>query len=86
MLLDGKVALVTGASRGIRRAVAIELAKEGAKIAINYAGNIAAAEGVKNIITDMGGQAILVQADVDDEQAANEMVEKVVAEFGQLIF
>lgn len=84
MLLDGKVALVTGASRGIGRAVAIELAKEGAKIAINYAGNIAAAEEVKNIITDMGGQAILVQADVSDEQAATEMVEKVVAEFGQV--
>ena len=78
MLLDGKVALVTGASRGIGRAVAIELAKEGATVAINYAGNVAAAEEVKNIITD------IVQADVSDEQAASEMVEKVIAEFGQI--
>lgn len=72
MLLDGKVALVTGASRGIGRAVAIELAKEGATVAINYAGNVAAAEEVKNIITDMGGKAMIVQADVSDEQAASE--------------
>lgn len=72
MLLDGKVALVTGASRGIGRAVAIELAKEGATVAINYAGNVVAAEEVKNIITDMGGKAMIVQADVSDEQAASE--------------
>ena len=71
MLLDGKVALVTGASRGIGRAVAIELAKEGATVAINYAGNVVAAEEVKNIITDMGGKAMIVQADVSDEQAAS---------------
>ena len=72
------------ASRGIGRAVAIELAKEGATVAINYAGNVAAAEEVKNIITDMGGKAMIVQADVSDEQAASEMVEKVIAEFGQI--
>ena len=61
MQLEGKVALVTGASRGIGRAVAIRLAKSGAKIAVNYAGNQAAAEEVKQIIEQNGGEAILVQ-------------------------
>ncbi len=82
MLLDGKVALVTGASRGIGRAVAIELAKEGAAIAINYAGNIKAAEEVKEIIENDGGKAIIVQADISDEEATAAMVEKVIAELG----
>lgn len=82
MLLDGKIALVTGGSRGIGRAIAIELAKEGASVAINYAGNVKAAEEVKAIIEEAGGKAIILQADVSNEQAAAEMVEKVIAEFG----
>ncbi len=84
MLLDGKIALVTGASRGIGRAIAIELAKEGASVAINYAGNVKAAEEVKSIIEESGGKAMLIQADVGDEKAAFEMVEKVIAQFGGL--
>ena len=60
MLLDGKVALVTGASRGIGRAIAIRLASEGAKVAINFAGNQKAAEEVKGEIEKNGGEAILV--------------------------
>ena len=84
MLLDGKIALVTGGSRGIGRAIAIELAKEGASVAINYAGNVKAAEEVKSIIESMGGKAIIIQADVSDEKAAGEMVEKVVAEFDKI--
>ena len=82
MLLDGKIALVTGASRGIGRAIAIELAKEGATVAINYAGNKTAAEEVKNIITEMGGKAMIIQADVSDENSAINMVEEVIKEFG----
>ncbi|HIX83303.1 MAG TPA: 3-oxoacyl-[acyl-carrier-protein] reductase [Candidatus Megamonas gallistercoris] len=82
MLLDGKIALVTGGSRGIGRAVAIELAKEGATVAINYAGNKAAAEEVQSIITEMGGKAMIIQADVSDEKSATQMVEEVIAQLG----
>ena len=82
MLLDGKIALVTGGSRGIGRAVAIELAKEGAAVAINYAGNKAAAEEVQSIITQMGGKAMIIQADVSDEKSATQMVEEVIAQLG----
>lgn len=84
MLLDGKVALVTGASRGIGRAIAIELAKEGASVAINYAGNVAAAEEVQKIITDMGGKAIVIQADVSNEESATKLVDTTIEQLGGL--
>jgi 3-oxoacyl-[acyl-carrier protein] reductase len=84
MLLDGKVALVTGASRGIGRAIALKLAAEGAKVAINYAGNTAKAEEVKAEIEKNGGQAILVQADVADSAAVEAMVNVTVEAFGQI--
>ena len=84
MLLSGKVALVTGGSRGIGRAIALRLAAEGAKVAVNYAGNKAAAEEVKAIIEKQGGTAHLIQADVSDASAACEMVERVHAELGGL--
>ena len=82
MLLDGKVALVTGGSRGIGRAIALKLAEEGAKVAINYAGNVKAAEEVKAAIEEKGGKALLVQADVSDSAAAEAMVASVVEAFG----
>ena len=84
MLLDGKVALVTGASRGIGRAVALRLASEGAKVAINFAGSTAKAEEVKAEIEAKGGQAILVQANVADKEAVAAMVDKVVEAFSQI--
>ena len=84
MLLEGKVALVTGGSRGIGRAIAIRLAQEGAKVAVNYAGNKAAAEEVKAIIEEQGGTAFLIQADVSDSAAAAEMVVRVHEELGGL--
>ncbi len=82
MLLDGKVALVTGASRGIGRAIALHLAAEGAKVALNYAGNTEKAEEVKAQIESAGGTAILVQANVADAEAVDEMVAKVTETFG----
>ncbi|MDD6382487.1 3-oxoacyl-[acyl-carrier-protein] reductase [Mitsuokella sp.] len=84
MLLDGKVALVTGASRGIGRAIALRLASEGAKVAINYAGNQQAAEAVKQEIESAGGTALLVKANVADPQAVDGMVASVVEAFGTI--
>ncbi len=84
MLLDGKCALVTGASRGIGRAVALKFASEGAKVALNFAGNEAAANEVRQEIEAAGGQAILVKADVADEAAVQDMVQKTADAFGRI--
>lgn len=84
MLLDGKTALVTGASRGIGRAVALKLASEGAKVAINFAGSTSKAEAVKQEIEAQGGEAVLVQADVSKADAVEEMVAKVQEAFGTI--
>ncbi len=84
MTLAGKVALVTGGSRGIGRAIAVTLAKHGADVAINYAGNTAAAEAVKAEIEAMGRKAILCQCSVADSEAVASMVKDVVKELGRL--
>ena len=84
MLLDGKTALVTGASRGIGRAIALRLAAEGARVAINYAGNVKAAEEVKAAVEAAGGTAIFCQADIADSAAVEAMVANVVKEFGTI--
>ncbi|MFC2342925.1 MAG: 3-oxoacyl-[acyl-carrier-protein] reductase [Negativicutes bacterium] len=84
MLLDGRHALVTGASRGIGRALALAFAAEGASVALNFAGNVAAAEAVRAEIESAGGKAILVPADVSDENAVEDMVKTVTEAFGSI--
>ena len=84
MKLEGKIALVTGASRGIGRAVALKLAAEGAKVAINFAGNLAKAEEVKATIESNGGEAMLVQGNVADFETVNEIVKKITDAWGRI--
>lgn len=84
MTLVGKVALVTGGSRGIGRAIALKLAENGADVAINYAGNTAAAEEVKTAIEQMGRKALLVQGSVVDTDGVQTIVNTVVKELGRL--
>ena len=83
-ILNGKVALVTGASRGIGRAIALRLAANGAKVAINFAGNLAKAEEVKAEIESSGSEAILVQGNVADFEVVSDIVKKVVDAWGRI--
>jgi NAD(P)-dependent dehydrogenase (short-subunit alcohol dehydrogenase family) len=82
--VDGKTALVTGASRGIGRAIAIELAREGAKVAINYSSSDAKAKEVAEEIKELGGIAILYKADIGNSKEVRTMVEQVAKEFTHL--
>lgn len=84
MLLTGKTAIVTGGSRGIGRAVSLLLAREGANVAIVYAGNTAAAEETKQQAEALGAAAAVFQCDVADEQAVTDMVKAVKTQFGSV--
>ena len=84
MELKGKAALVTGGSCGIGRAVCLELARRGACVAVNYAGNAAAAEETVESCKAMGVDAFSVQADVADAAACDAMVKEVLSRFGRL--
>ena len=83
MQIEGKIAFVTGASRGIGRAIALTLAEAGADVVVNYAGNAAAAEEVAAEIRKMGRRALILQGDVSQTEAAASMLDAVVAEFGR---
>ncbi|GGF11315.1 3-oxoacyl-[acyl-carrier-protein] reductase FabG [Halobacillus andaensis] len=83
-MLNEQVALVTGASRGIGRAIALELASKGAKVAVNYAGSEEKAEAVVQEIKENGGEAIKIQANVSSTEDVKNMVKEVVDQFGKL--
>ncbi|GGD27750.1 3-oxoacyl-[acyl-carrier-protein] reductase [Pontibacillus salipaludis] len=83
-MLEGKVALVTGASRGIGRAIALELARQGAKVAVNYAGSEQKAQDVVDEITSLGTEGIKIQANVSSEEEVKAMVKQVTETFGRI--
>src|SRR5712692_10843405 len=82
--LEGKIALITGGSRGIGAAIAKRLAADGAKVAITYTKGADAAASVVKAIERAGGKAIAIQADAIDAEAVAAAVEKTVATFGRL--
>ncbi|TLS37333.1 3-oxoacyl-[acyl-carrier-protein] reductase [Pseudalkalibacillus caeni] len=83
-MLNGKTALVTGASRGIGKAIALELASQGAKVAVNFAGSEDRANQVVNEIVENGGEAFAIQANVANTEDVQELVKRTVKEFGSL--
>src|SRR6476469_8763997 len=84
MSLGSQVAIVTGASRGIGRAIALELARQGARVLVNYQRNSAAAVEVVAAISAGGGDAMPFAADVTDEAAVTTMVAACIERWGQL--
>jgi len=84
MSLNGKTALVTGASRGIGRAIALRLAEDGANVAVIYAGSADKAEAVVNEITALGVNAKAYRCNVADSAAVNETVKAVTNDLGKI--
>lgn len=82
--LDGKSAIVTGASRGIGKDIALYLAKEGAKVAVNYSGSKEKAEAVVEEIKAFGGEAFAVQANVDQAEDVQRLVSETLEQFGTI--
>jgi 3-oxoacyl-[acyl-carrier protein] reductase len=79
-----KVSIVTGASRGIGRAIAIELGRDGGRVVVNFAGRAEEARETARLIEQVGGRAIVEQADVSVASAAHSLVESALAAFGRV--
>jgi 3-oxoacyl-[acyl-carrier protein] reductase len=84
MLLNNSVALVTGGSRGIGRAIALELARSGARVVVNYSGRADKAEETVQLIQELGGSGIAVQADVSLAEDVERLVETAVNTYGKI--
>lgn len=83
-MLENKVAIVTGGSRGIGKSIALNLAKQGAHVVVNYTSNSAAADAVVNEINALGSKAIAVQADVSKEADILRLIEETETELGKI--
>lgn len=84
MKLAGKVAVVTGASRGIGKSIALELAKQGADVVVNYAGSVDRANEVVKEIGALGRKAISIQCDVSNTDSVNAMMKEALESFGNI--
>ncbi len=82
--LKDQIVIITGASRGIGKATALALATEGAKIVVNYASNSQSAEAVVAEITEAGGEAIAIGADVSKSEQVEELVNQTKAKWGRI--
>ncbi len=83
-MLNGKVAVITGAGRGIGKAIALQFAEYGAKVVINYRSSLAQVEELITTITNAGGEAIAIQADISKEEEAKKLMQEAVVAFGRL--
>ncbi|HBI04011.1 MAG TPA: beta-ketoacyl-ACP reductase, partial [Paenibacillaceae bacterium] len=83
-MLEGQVALVTGASRGIGRAIALELARAGADVVVNYAGSEGAAREVVQEIEGLNRKAIMIRANVAQSEEVEQMVKEAISTFGKI--
>ena len=84
MRLKGQVAIVTGSGKGIGRAVALEFAKEGARVVVNYVRSESASQELVGEIEKIGSKAIAVRADVSKKEDAENLVKRAVSKFGRL--